>query len=183
VFKEEGMKKTFLISLFVLIFGISTALAGELKVGDKAINFTLKDPKGKEYSLNSPEFAGKVISILYVDPDEKDMNVHVEDALKTAPGLKRDISYKGLGIADCKSAPLKPDMLIRSIVKSKQEKTGAIILMDYDWTLVNLWGLKKHSSNVILLDKNRICRYIYKGKMSAAELAKLISLIKEYQDK
>ncbi|OHE21641.1 MAG: hypothetical protein A2Z43_01575 [Syntrophobacterales bacterium RBG_19FT_COMBO_59_10] len=176
------MKKTVLMVLLAIVWTVSAALAAELKVGDKAPDFRLKDSTGKEYSLASPEFEGRVISIFYVDPDEKDMNVHVEDVLLKDPGLDRKNKYKGLGITNMKATAL-PNFLIKGIVKSKQEKTGAIILLDYDYTILNLWGLQNDSSNVVILDKEWICRYVYKGKLPPEEVAKMIEVIKEYQVK
>ncbi|MBU2261793.1 MAG: hypothetical protein KKF02_07710 [Proteobacteria bacterium] len=176
------MKKTVLMALLAIVWTVSAALAAELKVGDKAPDFRLKDSTGKEYSLASPEFEGRVMSVFYVDPDEKDMNVHVEDVLLKDPGLDRKNKYKGLGITNMKATAL-PNFLIKGIVKSKQEKTGAIILLDYDYTILNLWGLQNDSSNVVILDKERICRYIYREKLSSEEVAKMIEVIKEYQVK
>ena len=66
------MKKTVVMLLLALLWTASAAVAAELKVGDKAPDFKLKDSTGKEYSLASADFEGKVISIFYVDPDEKD---------------------------------------------------------------------------------------------------------------
>ena len=176
------MKKTVAFVLLGLLWTVSAAVAAELKVGDKAPDFKLKDSTGKEYSLASPDFEGRVISIFYVDPDEKDMNVHVEDALLKDTGLDRKTRYKGLGITNMKATAL-PNFLIKKIIKSKQEKTGAIILLDYDYTILNLWGLQNDSSNVVIMDKERICRYIYKGKLPPEEVAKVIEIIKEYQVK
>jgi hypothetical protein len=70
--------------LAVFLMG-SAAAAGELKVGDRAPDFALQDPTGKAYTLEAPEFRGKVLSIFYVDPDESDMNEHVSEALKRRP--------------------------------------------------------------------------------------------------
>ena len=152
------MKKSVWAILCILVFAAASAGAMELKVGDKAPDFTLKDSTGIDYTMETPPYKGKVISVFYVDPDEKDLNLHLEDALLTDPGLERDINYKGLGIADLKST-IKPNFIIKVIVKSKQEKTGAIVLLDYDWTVMNLWGMAKDSSTVAILDKERICRY------------------------
>ncbi len=176
------MKKTVFTLLLVLLWTVSSAVAAELKVGDKAPDFNLKDATGKEFSLDSPDFKGRVMSIFYVDPDEKDMNSHVEDVLLKDPGLDRKVSYKGLGITNLKASAL-PNFIIKGIIKSKQEKTGAIILLDYDYTILNLWGLKNDSSNLVILDKDRICRYIYKEKLPPEELTKMIGIIKEYQVK
>ncbi len=176
------MKKTVFWVLLALMWTVSVSLAAELKVGDKAAGFKLQDSTGKEYSLDSPDFKGRVMSIFYVDPDEKDMNSHVEDALLKDPGLDRKVTYKGLGITNLKASVL-PNFIIKGVIKSKQEKTGAVILLDYDYTILNLWGLKNDSSNLVILDKERICRYIYKEKLPPEEVAKAIAIIKEYQVK
>jgi hypothetical protein len=182
--RREGMKKTVFALLLVLFWVASSAVAAELKVGDKAPDFKLKDSTGKEYSLEHPQFKGKVLYIGYVDPDEKDTNNHVEDALKKekeAGGLDKT-RYEGFGIVNLK-ASLMPNFLIKSAIKSKQEKTGAIIILDLDYAILNLWGLKNDASNVVVLDKERICRYVNSGKLPPEELAKMIQIIKEYQAK
>jgi predicted transcriptional regulator len=178
------MKKTVALMLLVLVWTVSVSLAAELKVGDKAQDFKLKDTTGKDYPLDHPQFKGKVLYIAYVDPDEKDTNNHVEDALKKekdSGGLDKT-RYEGFGIVNLK-ASMMPNFLIKSAIKSKQEKTGALILLDYDYTILNLWGLKNDSSDVVVLDKERICRYVYNGKLPPEELTKMIQIIKEYQAK
>jgi len=129
-------------------------------------------------------YKGKVLYIAYVDPDEKDTNNHVEDALKKdkESGALDKTRYEGFGIVNLKASGL-PNFIIKASIKSKQEKTGAIILLDYDYAILNLWGLKNDSSEVVVLDKERVCRYIYHGKLPADELAKMIQTIKEYQVK
>ncbi len=176
------MKRYFVLCLVLLWTGV--AGASGLKVGDQAPDFKLNDAKGKEYSLNSPEFTGRVLFIMYVDPDEKDLNAHVEDALikeREAGGFDLK-AFRSFGVTNLKDT-IKPNFLIRQIVKSKQQKTGAIILMDPNHTLLNLWGLKRDSSDAVLLDKNRVCLFIHKGKVPQEEVRNLISLIKEHQTK
>jgi uncharacterized protein len=178
---EESMKKL-VVGVFLALLWNTFAVAAELKVGEQALDFRLKDSLSKEYTLNSSELMGKVLSIFYVSPAEKDMNAHVEDALLKDAGLDRNKRYRGLGISNNKASSW-PNFVINRIIKSKQEKTGAIILIDDNYAVLTLWGLKNHSSNVIVLDKERICRYIYKGKLPTAEVEKLINIIKEYQVK
>jgi predicted transcriptional regulator len=182
------MKKTvflILLTLFLTVaVSLAVSLAAELKVGDKAPDFKLKDPTGKEYSLDHPQFKGKVLYIAYIAPAEKDLNNHVEDALKKerdSGGLDKT-RYEGFGFANLKSSNL-PNFVIKAFIKSKQEKTGAIALLDYDYTIHNLWGLKNDSYDGVVLDKERICRYVYNGKLPPEELAKMIQIIKEYQVK
>jgi predicted transcriptional regulator len=175
------MKKIAVCVCMVLLLSISYASA-ELKVGDSAANFILKDSLGKEYTLNSPEFYGRVVYINYSDISSKDMNKHVDESLKGDAGIDRKKSYVGFGIANMK-ASLVPDFIIARAIKSKQRETGATILLDDKYTILNLWGLKNHVSNAVVLDKGRICRYIYKGKLPPHEVAKLIGIVKEYQVK
>jgi hypothetical protein len=176
------MKKAMAVVFFVLLWCAFSAGAAELKVGDKAPNFSLKDSQGKFYSLDADEFKGRVLSIFYVDPDEKDLNKHVEDALLKDSGLDRNKTYKGLGITNLKATKM-PNFIIKSIIKDKQEKTGSVILLDYDYTILNLWRLKNHSSDLVILDKDRICRYVYNGKLPPEEVIKAVNVIKEYQVK
>jgi predicted transcriptional regulator len=178
---EETMKNLIIGVLLVLLWS-TFAVAADLKVGEKAPDFRLGDSLGKEYTLNSPELKGRVLYFNYSDPSSKDMNKHVDDALKSDPGLDRKKSYVGLGIANMK-ASLLPDFAIARVIKSKQQETGATILLDDNYIVLNSWGLKNKVSNVVVLDKERICRYIYKGKLPKDEVEKLINKIKEYQVK
>ena len=178
------MKKTVFFVLLTLLSTVTVSLAAELKVGDKAPDFNMKDPTGKEYSFEDPRFKGKVLYIAYVDPDEKDTNSHVEDALKKEvdSGALDKTRYEGFGFANLKATSL-PNFIIKAIIKSKQEKTGAVVLLDYDYTILNLWGLKNDSSEIVVLDKERICRYKHSGRLPPEDLVKMIQLIKEYQAK
>ena len=176
------MKRILAAVIIMLLCGVLNALAAELRVGDKAPDFSLKDSKGDTYSLNSQVFQGKVMSVFYVDPDEKDLNAHVEDALLKEPGLDRNVRYKGLGITNLKATRM-PNFLLKMVVKDKQEKTGAIILLDDNQTILNLWGLKNHTSSLVILDKQRICRYVFNGQLPPAEVQKVLKIIKDYQVK
>jgi len=175
------MKRIILFVFLASLWSVSSA-STELKVGDKAADFILKDSLGKEYTLDSREFYGRVVYINYSDISSKDMNKHVDDSLKGDSGIDRKNSYVGFGIANMK-ASIVPDFIIARAIKSKQQETGATILLDDNYNILNLWGLKNRTSNVVVLDKGRICRYIYKGKLPSEEVAKLIKIIKEYQAK
>ncbi|RPJ10943.1 MAG: hypothetical protein EHM30_00185 [Desulfobacteraceae bacterium] len=165
------------VSVF-LLFG--AAFAGELKVGMKASDWSYKDADEKIFTMDS--WAGKVMLVTYVDPDESDLNEHFTDAMKKAKddGLLKDETYKGIGIADC-AATWKPDALIRAIAGRKAKKYNTTILFDYDASLRNAWGLGKDTSNVILLDKNRVCRYFFKGKVPNDQVATTVKLAIDLQ--
>src|SRR5512136_1180412 len=114
------MKKIIVCVFLAWMWSVSYAGA-ELKVGDKAADFILKDSLGKEYTLNSPEFYGRVVYINYSDINSKDTNKHVDDSLKGDPGIDRKSSYVGVGIANMK-ASIVPDFIIARAIKSKQRE-------------------------------------------------------------
>ncbi len=168
------MKRIVLVAMMLLLAG--PVAAENLEVGMKAPDFSFEDADGNVFTLNS--WAGKVLLINYVDPDEADMNDHFTDAMKKAVDtgrLSRD-HYKGIGIADCAAAPYKPNFLIRTIAGKKAKKYHTTILFDYDASLRNSWGLTKDSANAVLLDKTGTCRFISRGRVPDAKVAEVVDL-------
>ena len=173
------MKKaiiTLVLSLFVLpaIFGQEKVI---LAVGVKAPEWVFTDADKKEFTMNS--WAGKVMQINYVDPDESDLNDPFNDAVKKATDVDMTLSkdlFKGIGIVDCKST-WKPNGLIRMIAGNKAKKYNTTILFDYKATLQNIWGMPEDSYTVVILDKNRVCRAIYKGHIPESDNAKIVQMI------
>ncbi len=174
------MKKLLSVLAVFMFLSAGAAFAGELKTGMKASDWSYKDADDKVFTMES--WAGKVLLVTYVDPDESDLNEHFTDAMKKAKddGLLKDETYKGIGVADC-AATWKPDSLIRIIAGRKAKKYNTTILFDYDASLRNAWGLGKDTSNVILLDKNRVCRYIFKGRVPNDQVAAAVKLAIDLQ--
>jgi len=174
------MKKVLFLILLVSLCAAS-AIAGDLQVGDRASDWSLPDADNNLYTMQS--WAGKVLLINYNDPDEKAMNDHFNDAVKeeTKNGLLNESTFKGIGIADCK-ASWKPDSLIRSFGASAAKKYNTVILFDYDASLRDAWGLKKDSANAILLDKNRVCRAIIRGRVPDDQVDLLVRMAIDLQD-
>ncbi len=172
------MKKLiFTLFCLMLIIPALTAQTGKLQVGMKAPEWVFTDADKKEFTMNS--WSGKVLQINYVDPDESDMNDLFNDAINKAADVDKIIDreyFKGFGIVDCKST-WKPNSLIRTIAGNKARKYNTTILFDYKATLQDLWGLPKDNYSVVILDKNRICRALYTGKIPESENQKIISMI------
>jgi predicted transcriptional regulator len=173
------MKKmiiTFVFSLFTLagIFGQQNV---KLAVGMKAPDWMFTDADKKEFTMDS--WAGKVLQINYVDPDESDLNDAFNDAVKKATDVDKTLSkeqFKGFGIVDCKST-WKPNGLIRMIAGNKAKKYNTTILFDYKATLQTEWGLPKDNYSVVILDKNRICRAIFIGHIPETDNQKIVEQI------
>jgi len=173
------MKKmiiTLVFSLFVLpvAFGQQNV---KLAVGMKAPEWMFTDSEKKEFTMNT--WAGKVIQLNYVDPDESELNEPFNEAVNKAVDVEKRISrdfFKGFGVVDCKST-WKPNGLIRTIAGNKAKKFNTTILFDYDAKLQSLWGLPEDNYSVVILDKNRVCRYLAIGKIPATDNEKIIQMI------
>ena len=169
---------TFTLLFTALTFiSINGQTAVKLAVGMKAPEWMFTDADRKEFTMNS--WAGKVIQLNYVDPDVSDLNDPFNDAVNKSIDVDKRISrdnFKGFGVVDCKST-WKPNALIRMIAGNKAKKYGTTILFDYDGKLQNLWGMPKDNYTVVILDKNRVCRKIYTGKIPESENEKAIQLI------
>jgi len=168
--------------MFLVPFAYADNSLGRLEVGMKAPEWVFQDADGTEFTMDF--WKGKILQINYVDPDESDMNEAFNDAVKKVIEVDSLISrdkFEGFGIADC-AATWKPNFAIRIIAGKKAEKFDTTILFDYDAILRKSWGLKKNSYNVIIIDKDRICRALVKGKITDEKQKELIQLIIDLQN-
>jgi predicted transcriptional regulator len=180
-YKTVIMKKTIIALVFSLfaVPGIFGQQNVKLAVGVKAPDWMLTDADKKEFTMES--WAGKVLQVNYVDPDESELNEPFNEAVNKALDVDKILSrdqFKGFGIVDCKST-WKPNSLIRVIAGNKAKKFGTTILFDYKATLQGLWGLPKDNYSIAILDKNRVCRALFIGKIPEADNDKIIQMIIE----
>jgi predicted transcriptional regulator len=63
------------------------------------------------------------------------------------------------------------------IAGNKAKKYDTTILFDYKATLQTRWGLPKDNYTVVILDKNRVCRYIFEGHIPETENKKIVDQI------
>lgn len=173
--------KKILVLLFVLLGLTVFAQAEELKRGASASDWSFNDADDKAFSMQS--WAGKVLVINYVDPDEAELNEPFTDALTKAKkaGILDSAKYIAIGIADC-DATWKPNFAIKVIAGKKAKKYKTTILFDYKATLREAWMLKKDTSNIIILDKNRVCQTIIRGKIRDDQIPSMVKLVTKLQD-
>lgn len=171
-------KLLFTLMLVILVVPFMSGQGGAgIEVGKKVPDWVLTDADKADFTMNN--WAGKVLQVNYVDPDEQDLNEPFNEAVKKAADIDKRIDrdyFKGFGIVDCKST-WKPNGLIRTIAGNKAKKYNTTILFDYDAKIQKLWGLPADNYSVVIVDKNRVCRALYKGKIPDAEIEKVIQLI------
>ncbi len=165
--------KILLLSLLTVanLFGIT--------VGEKPKNITIEGENGGLASdgsaWNSSSIKEKVYVLFYVDPDEKDTNSHFSQKLKAK---KYDRSnYGSIAIVNL-AATWKPNFIIESLLKEKQEKfPDTTYVKDKNSVLVNEWGLADDNSDILIFSKKGNLLFYKTGAMSDEDIQKALRLI------
>ncbi len=145
-------------------------------VGNTVSGLSLVDPNDNPKAI--PFIHEKVITIFYTDPDEKDVNDPLSDAIK-AKNYPKD-KYVGIGIADCKDTWI-PDAAIRMKARQKEKQfPGSIILLDTRRIVSKAWGLGNCNGLgvVIILGKDAKIKFIKNVKSQEESKALIPSVIK-----
>ena len=126
---------------------------------------------------NSSTLQDKVYVMFYVDPDKKDTNSHFSKALKEK---KYDRSnYGSLAVINL-AATWKPNFIIESILKDKQEEfPDTIYVKDKNSVLVNEWKVEDDESNILIFSKRGELLFYKSGKMSKEDISNAIKIIED----
>ncbi len=112
---------------------------------------------------------------MYVDPDEVKVNEHVEDALikeHYPPEAIRSVAITNL------AATWKPKFLIGKILKRKQKKyPRTTYLTDNSKVLVEQWGLRDDSYNVLVFSPSGHLLFNKGGALSPVDVEDLTNMI------
>lgn len=164
------MKLKSILAILVTQLVFSQTMLKEINLsGDDGGRIT-----GQDWSSN--ELVNKVNVLFYVDPDEKDMNEHVGQALKKEK-FSRD-NYQSLAVINM-GATWKPNFILESVLEGKQkEYPDTIYVKDFKKVFVKEWNLKDDSSNVLLFNKKGELIYKIEGKATDEQVKELIGLVK-----
>lgn len=158
----------------------SAAMARGLKVGDKATDFSLKDSRGKTYTLGS--FKTNVLVVWYEGKNSKEQNRWIKNKLKRyrKAGKLNVATYTSIGIANFQETAV-PNFIINMVIKSEIKKTGSIILCDRTGKMMKHWGFRNGRSNIYVFDKLRRLRWKTSGPLSKKIGNRLIRMIRRLQ--
>lgn len=163
--------------LTLLITGV-TLFA--LDVGSPLPSVILQDDEGGRIdgtAFDSDILRDKVHVVFYVDPDEKDLNSALSDALK-AEAFDRS-KYGSVAIINMDATWL-PNMAIESSLEKKQKKfLDTIYVKDLKKVLVKRWEIADDDSDIIILDKSGKVIYLHEGRLDETQIETAISLIKD----
>jgi predicted transcriptional regulator len=138
--------------LFIVGLGFSQSSS------EKAVSaIKLSDPNDNPKDV--PWIGEKVLLIFYTDPDVKDVNDNLSNAMK-AKGFPQD-KYSGIGVANCKETWI-PNAGIRMKSRQKEKQfPGSVILLDKDRILQKTLDLGdcNEAGVVIIIGKDRLVKY------------------------
>lgn len=167
------------ISILLLSF-LSMPLFAELPVGKKPPVINLSGDLGARVDgtpWSSSEIKGKVFTMFYVDPDEKDLNDHVSKRLKKENFPKDKVGSIAVINMDASWAP---NFAIESSLEDKQkEYPTTIYVKDFEKVLVKKWKLKDDSSDILAFDKTGKVIFSKDGKLSEADIERLLQAIRD----
>lgn len=153
---------------FALIICLLSLLSSGVKAQTNAVagqpmsmtSLTISDASNNPKQI--PFVGEKVLLIQYTDPDVKDINDKLSDAVKAK---KFDQSkYQGMGIANCKDTWI-PNAGIRMKARQKEKQfVGSIVMLDEDHVLPKALGLGECDGIGVLLivGKDKVIKYIKK---------------------
>jgi len=131
---------------------------------------------GGEWS--SSMLKGKIYSVFYVDPDERNTN---SDFVKALNARNFDRSKCNSVAIINLAATWLPNIIMEKKLKEKQKRYPHMIYVkDKKKVLVKQWKLPDDSSNILVFDKNGKLLYKKFGKISKSEIPKVIALIEKH---
>jgi len=167
--------KKIIVALAVLSASIMAVETGKVPVP-----VTISGDKGGKTdgsAWNSSSLKGKVHIVFYVDPDKKDLNEALSQALK-----KRHFDrskYGSVAIVNM-AATWMPNVAIEAKLKNKQKEfPDTVYVRDRDKVLVKKWALADDNSDILIFNKKGVLIYKKFGKLSKAEISKVLSLIEK----
>ena len=130
---------------------------------------------GKEWS--SSMLKKKVTVLFYVDPDERDENYDLTQALKVKHFSRK--KYRSVAIINL-AATWMPNFVLETKLKKKQKEfPDTIYVKDRNKVLVKKWNLKDDASDVLVFDKSGKLIYKKYGKLDSKEIEDLMKLIEK----
>ena len=178
--RGSGLMRPSLLYLagMFLAMGLTSPAGAEIRLGEPLPPVVLEAENGGQLdgsSWHSDSLKGVLHILMYVDPDEVKVNLHVEDALSRQnfdPEKVRSVAVINM------AATWKPNFAIDIILKGKQEKyPDTLYLRDLQGELVNKWGLMDNSYHVLLVGRQGEVLFSAGDALSEEQVTQLISII------
>ena len=162
-----------------LLFIVGSLFAIEL--GKIPPQVTLSGDLGEKIdggTWNSSMIKGKIYILFYVDPDKRDLNNALADALQSRNFNKHKVdSIAVINLA----ATWIPNAILENILKKKQKKfPDTLYVKDKKKVLVKKWHLSDDNSDILIFDSKGKLIYKKFGKVTKSEIKSIIKLIEKH---
>lgn len=160
------------IIVLTILTAISTAALTQpdIKIGDRAPNFELKDQFGKTWKL--PGLADKVTVLVVATSDSGRLMGPWVDSLKSRYSNRITI----LGLLDLKSIPSIGRGIARSRIK---KETKDPMMLDFSGGTARNYGVSPKTPTVVVIDKTGVIRAIAKQAFDKAAFDRVNASIDE----
>lgn len=172
--------KRILFSVLMLACVVGANAQQTAKVGKSVTAVRILDSNGTP--KNIPFIGSKVVTIFYTDPDVKDVNDPLSDALK-AKNFSKD-QYAGIGIANCKDTWL-PNSAIKMKAREKEKQfPGSVVMIDESNVVSIAWGLGvcDGAGVVVVVGKDSKIKFVKTIKSQNDSRAAIQTVLKIIQD-
>ena len=146
-----------LLCFFYLIPMAVKAQTGNV-VGKTLTALMISDANNEPKAI--PFVGEKVLLIQYTDPDVKDINDKLSEAVKSKKFS--DKLYQGIGIANCKDTWI-PNAGIRMKARQKEKQfAGSVIMLDEDHVIPKALGLGDCNGLgvIMIVGKDKVIKYM-----------------------
>ena len=151
-----------IVQLAFAVFLIAVRVEGGQLEGSRASDFTLRDQRDSQISLR--DLKGKVVLLIASDDTGAKQNAEWKKAVEKYVG-----PITVLGVADVRKVPF----FLKKRFKQDFQKDPATILLDWEGIIFTSYGLAKDVSNIVVIDKNGIVRYLYSGSAESSAVERL----------
>jgi predicted transcriptional regulator len=169
-----------IITITILVFLIQNVSSQTNIIGKSIQSLILRDSNDKNVAI--PNVGKQVIIIFYTDPDEKDVNDPLSNAIK-AKKYPKD-KYTAVGIGNCADTWL-PNSAIRMGTRQKEKQyPGSVILLDIDRVLSKAWNLNDCNDKgvFIIIGKDQKIKYINYVKSQEESTAIITIVLKTIEE-
>lgn len=173
--KKKSLSLFALISALAVIL-ISNAYAGKDLIGNAAPYFSVVS--GSKETLTSDMLKGKIVVLFYEAKDSIEKNRRLKTALNVFYDKQPDeikASIKRAGVIDCEGVIFKSAW--EKGLRDSTRKEGITIYGDWDGKMGTAYGFDASGTNIVIIDKQGIVRYlssVLADNKSIAEIEELL---------
>ena len=161
-----------------MVLMMSSIMAVELGKVPKLVTISGENGakiNGKAWS--SSMLKGKIYTLFYVDPDKKELNIDLANALKAKHFDRKKVnSVAVINLA----ATWIPNAILETMLEKKQKQfPDTLYVKDKKKVLVKQWDLADDNNDILIFDKKGKLIYKKFGKLNTAEIKEVIQLIEK----